>query len=80
MAAPWAFCGMNPAPRLAEIDATLTIDPAPRSSIDGHTAFVTRNTMSSSRAMVNRQSSNDSSSSGANRIAPALFTRTSQGP
>ena len=80
MAAPWAFCGMKYAPRVAVMEAMFTIDPPPRATRCGHTARVTKNTMSSSWRMVNDQSSADSSVIGPKRIAEALLTRMSTPP
>ena len=80
LAAPCAFCGMKAAPRVAEIEAMLTIEPPPRATRCGQTSRVTRKTMSSSLRIVNDQSSTDSSVMGPKRMAEALLTSTSTPP
>ena len=57
LAAPWAFCGMNQAPREPEIEPMLTMLPPPRATRCGQAARTTRKTMSSSLRIVNDQSS-----------------------
>ena len=57
LAAPWAFWGMNQAPREPEIEPMLTMLPPPRATKWGQAARVTRKTMSSSLRIVKDQSS-----------------------
>ena len=73
LAAPWAACSMNVAPRCADTDAVLITVPPPRAIRCGQAARVTVKIRSSSLWSVNRQSSQLSSVNGPTRGAEALL-------